>query len=168
MYDEFKLHILSLTHTQNTKQFLFKCGFEITLMTTSWENSQGKVSEVIFWHLLTELLHKDLSSLIIASCIYSCGYMVSMESLLINCIYFQNCRWFLNCQSASRDNWFTGTLLHRIITAQCKGMGDVGSARYEPELLPPCLSIRVLSYSNCHRSPTPCLSEFAEISTFKS
>ena len=29
-------------------------------------------------------------------------------------------------------------------------MGDVGSARYEPALLPPCPTIRVLSYSNCH------------------
>ena len=28
-------------------------------------------------------------------------------------------------------------------------MGEVGSARYEPALLPPCPSIRVLSYSNC-------------------
>ena len=27
-------------------------------------------------------------------------------------------------------------------------MGDVESARYEPALLPPCLTIRVLSYSN--------------------
>ena len=32
--------------------------------------------------------------------------------------------------------------------AQWKGMGDVGSARYEPALLPPCPTIRVLSYSN--------------------
>ena len=32
---------------------------------------------------------------------------------------------------------------------QCEGMGEVGSARYEPALLPPCPSIRVLSYSNC-------------------
>ena len=31
-------------------------------------------------------------------------------------------------------------------------MGEVGSARYEPALLPPCPSIRVLSYSNCQRS----------------
>ena len=29
------------------------------------------------------------------------------------------------------------------------GMGDVGSARYEPALLPPYPTIRVLSYSNC-------------------
>ena len=34
------------------------------------------------------------------------------------------------------------------IDAQGEGMGDVGSARYEPALLPPCPTIRVLSYSN--------------------
>ena len=34
------------------------------------------------------------------------------------------------------------------IDAQWEGMGDVGSARYEPVLLPPCPNIRVLSYSN--------------------
>ena len=35
------------------------------------------------------------------------------------------------------------------MTAQCEGMVEVGLARYEPALLPPCPSIRVLSYSNC-------------------
>ena len=42
------------------------------------------------------------------------------------------------------------TLKVRVTTidAQWEGMGDVGSARYEPALLPPCLTIRVLSYSN--------------------
>ena len=54
-----------------------------------------------------------------------------------------------NSYSASHDNWCTGTLWNRVITAQCEGMGEVGSARYEPALLPPCPSIRVLSYSNC-------------------
>ena len=34
------------------------------------------------------------------------------------------------------------------IDAQRGGMGDVGSVRYEPALLPPCPTIRVLSYSN--------------------
>ena len=34
------------------------------------------------------------------------------------------------------------------IDARWEGMGDVGSARYEPALLPPCPTIRVLSYSN--------------------
>ena len=34
------------------------------------------------------------------------------------------------------------------IDAQWEGMGDVGSARYEPALLPPCLTIRVLNYSS--------------------
>ena len=53
-----------------------------------------------------------------------------------------------NSYSASHDNWCTGTLWNRIITAQCEGMVEVGSARYEPALLPPCPTIRVLSYSN--------------------
>ena len=42
------------------------------------------------------------------------------------------------------------------MTAQCEGMGEVGSARYEPALLPPYPSIRVLSHSNCqeiHSTP---------------
>ena len=34
------------------------------------------------------------------------------------------------------------------IDTQWEGMGDVGSARYEPALLPPRPTIRVLSYSN--------------------
>ena len=34
------------------------------------------------------------------------------------------------------------------IDAQWEGMGDVGSARYKPALLPPCPTIRVLRYSN--------------------
>ena len=44
------------------------------------------------------------------------------------------------------------------IDAQWEGMGDVGSARYEPALLPPCPTIRVLS------SVT---SKFSEIQHFK-
>ena len=34
------------------------------------------------------------------------------------------------------------------IDAQWEGMGDVGSVMYEPTLLPPCPTIRVLSYGN--------------------
>ena len=42
----------------------------------------------------------------------------------------------------------TLTVLVATIDAQWEGMGDVGSARYEPALLPPCPTIRVLNYSN--------------------
>ena len=42
----------------------------------------------------------------------------------------------------------TPAVLVVTIDAQWEGMGDVGSARYEPALLPPCPTIRVLSYSN--------------------
>ena len=34
------------------------------------------------------------------------------------------------------------------IDAQWERMGDVGSVRYEPALLPPCPTITVLTYSN--------------------
>ena len=60
--------------------------------------------------------------------------------------------WSINFYSASHDNWCTATHWNRIMTAQCEGMGEVGSARYEPALLPPCPSRRVLCYSNCQRS----------------
>ena len=59
---------------------------------------------------------------------------------------------YLTLKSVSHSNWCTGTLLNRITTAQWEGMGDVGSARYKPALLPPCPSIRVLCYNNCQRS----------------
>ena len=42
----------------------------------------------------------------------------------------------------------TLTVLVATIDAQWEGIGDVGSARYEQALLPPCPAIRVLNYSN--------------------
>ena len=42
----------------------------------------------------------------------------------------------------------TFTVLVATIDAQWEGMGDAGSTRYEPALLPPCPTIRVLSFSN--------------------
>ena len=58
-----------------------------------------------------------------------------------------------------RLHLLTLTVLVTAIDAQWEGMGDVGSARYEPALLPPCLTIRVLSYN--------ITSKFSEIQHFK-
>ena len=47
--------------------------------------------------------------------------------------------------------WVYGLTLKVLVTtidAEWEGMADVGSARYELALLPPCPTIRVLSYSN--------------------
>ena len=52
------------------------------------------------------------------------------------------------CKPRDRLQSLTLTVLVATIDAQWEGMGDVGSARYEPALLPPCPTIRVLSYSN--------------------
>ena len=54
------------------------------------------------------------------------------------------------CKSSLQDTKLELTLKVSVATidAQWEGMGDIGSARYEPALLPPCPTIRVLSYSN--------------------
>ena len=54
----------------------------------------------------------------------------------------------LNIMHAINAVLLTLKVLVTTIDAQWEGMGDVGSARYEPALLPPCQTIRVLSYSN--------------------
>ena len=51
--------------------------------------------------------------------------------------------------SYTKDHsYLTLKVLVTTTDAQWEGMGDVGVARYEPALLPPCPTIRVLSYSN--------------------
>ena len=52
------------------------------------------------------------------------------------------CGWRLTLEVLVTTIDALGTLLNRIITAQWEGMGDVGSARYEPVLPPPCPTIR--------------------------
>ena len=59
----------------------------------------------------------------------------------IKCIYG-------NFVKYSSHRALTLTALVTTIDAQWEVMGDVGSARYEPALLPLCPTIRVLSYSN--------------------
>ena len=58
--------------------------------------------------------------------------------------------WFVGTGQIQthREQVLTLKVLVATIDAQWEGMGDVGSARYEPALLPPCPTIRVLSYSN--------------------
>ena len=53
-----------------------------------------------------------------------------------------------NSRQTNYEHALTFTVLVATIDAQWEGMGDVGSARYELALLPPCPTIRVLSYSN--------------------
>ena len=94
---------------------------------------------------------------IVLACILRCShhfYSADIYSYLwISQIISNNHRSpFINSYSASQENWCTVTLWNRIMTAQCKGMGEVGSARCKQALLPPCPSIRVLSFSNCQRS----------------
>ena len=52
------------------------------------------------------------------------------------------------CICKTKISELTLKVLVAIIDAKWKGMGDVGSARYELALLPPCPTIRILKYSN--------------------
>ena len=65
--------------------------------------------------------------------------------------YVKNTHTYIKIQIKCRSIillLLTLTVLVATIDAQWEGMRDVGSARYEPALLPPWLTIRVLSYSN--------------------
>ena len=123
--------------------------------------------QLIFLHLCKEPFHKNLllihQGFKLVSLFQTLVYNApSLSTLPRTCTLFSahlhsvcirkaiSLSFCLNSYSASHDNWCTQTLWNRIITAQCEGMGEVGSARYEPALLPPCPSIRVLCYSNCH------------------
>ena len=58
-------------------------------------------------------------------------------------------KWHLHTHEAGLSfHILTLKVLVATTDAQWERMGDVGSARYEPALLPPCPTIRVLSYSN--------------------
>ena len=56
--------------------------------------------------------------------------------------------WYSSSSVLASCCSLTLKVLVTTIDAQWEGMRDVGSARYEPALLPPCPTIRVLSYSN--------------------
>ena len=64
-----------------------------------------------------------------------------VECLRCSCSVYISIVYIMNCL-------LTLKVLVTTIDAQWEGMRDVGSARYEPALLPPCPTIRVLSYSN--------------------
>ena len=63
--------------------------------------------------------------------------------------HFYNCFSLLKCQSRQSVHWDTFKQDNYSTVGR---WGDVGSARYEPSLLPPCPTISVLSDSICQRS----------------
>ena len=72
----------------------------------------------------------------------------SVSSVVMNNVIHGVCCRGSNKQHNTTQHELTLTVLVTTIDAQWEGMGDVGSARYEPALLPPCPTIRVLSYSD--------------------
>ena len=56
--------------------------------------------------------------------------------------------WGTGHASGPWGQFLTLKVLVTTIDAQWEGMGDVGLAKYEPALHPPCPTITVLSYTN--------------------
>ena len=75
-----------------------------------------------------------------------CASIVATSTLRVN--IHERKHWAEQWSCVQPGPLLTLTVLVATIDAQWEGMGDVGSARYEPALFPPCLTIRVLSYSN--------------------
>ena len=78
-----------------------------------------------------------------------CKSLLGMKpTVFIN--HTKNCgsTTYIYCDYLLGSLFLTLKVLVTTIDAQLEGMGDVGLARYEPALLPPCPTISVLSYSN--------------------
>ena len=70
-----------------------------------------------------------------------------------NNLVWRDCFLIINCWSKHVPHvpvWFMTLQNVTDKSAQWEGMGDVGSARYELALLPPCPTVRVLSCSNSY------------------
>ena len=74
--------------------------------------------------------------------IISCPFILSISSTLGSFTHERD------YQHDAVKPVLTLKVLVTTIDAQWEVMGDVGSARYEPALLPSCPTIRVLNYSN--------------------
>ena len=127
----------------STLQDLFFCWLSVRLFCSPWILS---ISVTVVKRQCTSVVQHWL-----VECSNIYNLIIHPGNQKVSLLFTQKSK-HINSYSASHDNWCTATLWNRIMTAQCEGMGEVGSARYEPALLPPCPSIMALSYSNCQRS----------------
>ena len=95
------------------------------------------------------MLHSDLNTTLYLLCETLTSTNCSTTTLCSNAIQCTRPTCHVHNNSQSQEVFIlTLKVLVTTIDAQWEGMGDVGSARYEPALLPPCPTIRVLTYSN--------------------
>ena len=83
--------------------------------------------------------------------VLSCKASDRTVSSVLYCVPATNCgqeqRHCYSCTCMVCYEMLTLKVLVATIDAQWEEMGDVGSARYEPALLPPCPTTRILNYS---------------------
>ena len=154
VHDHLKVTYRLTKYTKLVQQtfYLFRVRFKIAQQLTI----QSNMTAIYPYRPYFNMMFKVNSTLSNVPSFVRCSLLIILGLLhdIITC-NIQTTKWvnlsfvLFNSYSASHDNWCTATLWNRIMTVQCEGMWEVGSVRYEPALLPPCPSIRVLSYSNC-------------------
>ena len=124
---------LELQRTNKSSQLII-LGYKLFFSLTTW----------IFFaiNITTWEAYKRLTSSIDTN--YKCS-LQSRDLLIIGNVHVT---WELHRTRQKFSIVLTLEVLVSTIDAQWEGIGDVGSARYEPALLPPCPTKRVLSYSN--------------------
>ena len=103
------------------------------------QGTHGSVTSETGWKSITLLL-LNKHMIVISGGPWSPKSLMDMEPVIDSLIELHACSW--------PAVTLTLKVLAVTIYAQWEGMGDVGSARYELALLPPCPTVRVLSYSN--------------------
>ena len=104
-----------------------------------WSSSESRTNSIeAKWMLFA------YRSLAFAGLADSINHIAADDSVFLVLVMYCTFMWHIYYEQYN----LTLTVLVATIDAQWEGMGDVGSVRYEPALLPPCPTIRVLSYSN--------------------
>ena len=90
------------------------------------------------------------STFLLCHCTSSRGTLYNQYPYFSFKLVFPSPLWseHIHTEHNERKKVLTLKVLVATIDAQWEGMGDVGSVRYEPALLPLCPTIRVLSHSN--------------------
>ena len=118
------LSILLMYHKRFSEQNKYICMLRNII---GWANRTYFIQSPAKWN--TCIVHRKKW----ATAVFTCCWQMFIQYMVPHCYH----KYLL-----------TLTVLVTTIYAPWEGMRDVASARYEPALLPPCPTIRVLSYSN--------------------
>ena len=129
-------------HISYKNELIHKRSMAVKPYYLDWENRLQFCRKILQWNLSSSKEWPEAS--------FYCRYMNYIFQK-ISLDQSRNQEYVVHISRSMKFGSFiklTLKVLVATIDAQWEGMGDVGSARYEPALLPPYPTVRVLSYSN--------------------